>query len=339
MEKVSFFESIIKILKTISSVPFLIEILILTLLLLIIMIFFYLKKTKKGRNTVIIIYFVCLILLPISQFSFFINSFDKIVENFLKVLYFPSWYLYIFIIIFTDVDVFRVLFVSVKENSKKWINVLTIIYFFIIQFLFFLLIYVVTKSNVNIFDNSELYLNTVSLSIIQISSYIFWIRNFIMLFRFLVNRISNFESKKDKKYNKDVDESFINYDNDNKKFMEKDNDIDNNSDNQFTNNFIDNKIDTKKFISDDSFLSNQDENSFVENNDLKSNEEYNSNNLISNLNLSSNLGINSSSINKDNKMMGSTLRDFGPKEEIEVLNFDISDDSDKNKIEYDDFYD
>ena len=95
MEKVTFLQSIIKVLNLIASIPFFIEILILTAFLLIIMIFFYFRKSKKGKITSLIIYFVTLLLLPISHFSFFVETLDKIVENFIAVIYFPSCYVYI----------------------------------------------------------------------------------------------------------------------------------------------------------------------------------------------------------------------------------------------------
>ena len=55
MEKVTFLQSIIKVLNLIASIPFFIEILILTAFLLIIMIFFYFRKSKKGKITSLII--------------------------------------------------------------------------------------------------------------------------------------------------------------------------------------------------------------------------------------------------------------------------------------------
>ena len=107
MEKVTFIESIIKILNLIASVPFFIEILLLTLILTIMMIFFYFRKSKKGKITSLIIYIVTLFLLPISHLSFFANTIDKIVENYIEILYFPSCYVYIALLIITDVSIFR----------------------------------------------------------------------------------------------------------------------------------------------------------------------------------------------------------------------------------------
>lgn len=201
MEKVTFLQSIIKVLNLIASIPFFIEILILTAFLLIIMIFFYFRKSKKGKITSLIIYFVTLLLLPISHFSFFVETLDKIVENFISVIYFPSCYVYIATLLITDFSIFRNVIKNTKDTKRgKWYQILNLVYFFLFQFLFFLIIKVVITNNIDIFTRSSLYSNTNLTSLIQISSYLFWIRMGIKLIIFIIDRLSKFSfNKKDKK--------------------------------------------------------------------------------------------------------------------------------------------
>lgn len=201
MEKVTFLQSIIKVLNLIASIPFFIEILILTAFLLIIMIFFYFRKSKKGKITSLIIYFVTLLLLPISHFSFFVETLDKIVENFVSVIYFPSCYVYIATLLITDFSILKNVIKNTKDIKRgKWYQALNIIYFFVFQFLFFLIIRVVITNDIDIFTRSTLYSNANLTSLIQISSYLFWIRIGIMLISFIIDRLSKFSfSKKDKK--------------------------------------------------------------------------------------------------------------------------------------------
>ena len=124
MEKVTFLQSIIKVLNLIASIPFFIEILILTAFLLIIMIFFYFRKSKKGKITSLIIYFVTLLLLPISHFSFFVETLDKIVENFISVIYFPSCYVYIATLLITDFSILRNVIKNTKDTKRgKWYQI------------------------------------------------------------------------------------------------------------------------------------------------------------------------------------------------------------------------
>lgn len=201
MEKVTFLQSIIKVLNLIASIPFFIEILILTAFLLIIMIFFYFRKSKKGKITSLIIYFVTLLLLPISHFSFFVETLDKIVENFISVIYFPSCYVYIATLLITDFSILRNVIKNTKDTKRgKWYQILNLVYFFAFQFLFFLIIRVVITNNIDIFTRSSLYSNTNLTSLIQISSYLFWIRMGIKLIIFIIDRLSKFSfNKKDKK--------------------------------------------------------------------------------------------------------------------------------------------
>lgn len=201
MEKVTFLQSIIKVLNLIASIPFFIEILILTAFLLIIMIFFYFRKSKRGKITSLIIYFVTLLLLPISHFSFFVETLDKIVENFIAVIYFPSCYVYIAMLLITDFSILRNVIKNTKDTKRgKWYQILNLVYFFVFQFLFFLIIRVVITNNIDIFTRSSLYSNTNLTSLIQISSYLFWIRIGIKLIIFVIDRLSKFSfNKKDKK--------------------------------------------------------------------------------------------------------------------------------------------
>lgn len=201
MEKVTFLQSIIKVLNLIASIPFFIEILILTAFLLIIMIFFYFRKSKKGKITSLIIYFVTLLLLPISHFSFFVETLDKIVENFISVIYFPSCYVYIATLLITDFSILRNVIKNTRDTKRgKWYQILNLVYFFAFQFLFFLIIRVVITNNIDIFTRSSLYSNTNLTSLIQISSYLFWIRMGIKLIIFIIDRLSKFSfNKKDKK--------------------------------------------------------------------------------------------------------------------------------------------
>ena len=199
MERVTFFESIIKILKTVSSIPLFIEILILTLFLLTIMIFFYFRESKNGRVTALIIYCVTLCLLPLTHLSFFINTIDKIVENYIKILYFPSCYVYIVTLIITDVSLLLSLVKDIRENNRKWYMVVDLIYFSIFQFLFFMIVRLVVTNNIDVFERAHLYSNANLTSCIQISSYLFWIRIGIILVSKLINRLSSFELKESNK--------------------------------------------------------------------------------------------------------------------------------------------
>ena len=190
MEKVSFYESIVRILELTSSVPFLLEVLLLTAFLMIVMIIFYFTKSKKGKSVTIVIYIITLLLLPISHIDFFANLFDKLVENFVKIVFFPSWFIYLIMLFVTNISILKKFIKVITSGKSKWIYVFDIAYFFIFQFLFFLIVYICSKNSVDIFDSTQLYSNSILLSLIQVSSYLFWIRCGIIIISAIINILS-----------------------------------------------------------------------------------------------------------------------------------------------------
>lgn len=225
MEKVTVFESIAKIFKMIASTPLLIGVLVGTIILLVVISIFHLKNSKSGKIIVLGIFVVTIVLLVAFNISFFVDWLDKIVENFVKIIYFPSWYMYLLAVIYTDVTIFRKMRKSLKQEARK-IDIFDYIYFYVFQFLLFMIIQVVTKDNVDIFSTTDLYNNSKLLSLIQISSYIFWIRVLIQLLSFIINKLSTRENdelevkikeinknpKKEKKEDKEEDNSFGSFD-------------------------------------------------------------------------------------------------------------------------------
>ena len=228
MEKVTFFESIVKILKTITSTPLLIGALVIMIALIVITNIFYFKDTKGGKIVTLCIYIATLVLLLVSHISFFINSLDKIVENLVKILYFQSWYIYTIALLYTDISIF-IKIKNSKDNEPKKTDVLDFIYFFVFQLLFFTIIHIVGKERVDIFDSTDLYNNTQLLSLIQVSSYIFWIRVFIKFLVMIINKLSNTrpKPKMSKAEKKQMD--FDRFDD----FKQEDNDFGNGINNDF----------------------------------------------------------------------------------------------------------
>ena len=189
MEKVTVFESIAKIFKMIASTPLLIGVLVVSIILLVVTSIFHLKNKKSGNIVVLCIFVVSIVLLVAFNISFFVNWLDKIVENFVKNLYFPSWYMYMVAIIYTDFLLFKKLKNSFTEDAKKT-DILDYVYFYIFHLLFFMIIQIVTKDKVDIFSTTDLYNNSKLLSLIQISSYIFWIRVIIQFLSFIINKLA-----------------------------------------------------------------------------------------------------------------------------------------------------
>ena len=306
MEKATFIESIIKVLKIISSMPLFIEILILSLLLTVAMTIFYFKKTKIGKKTTIIIYVVTLVLLPITHISFFINTIDKMIENLVEIIYFPSVYAYILMIILTDVFLLMRL---LNKKFEKWYVALEFVYFFVFQFLFFLALRLAVTNGIDVFDKASIYHNSNLTSVIQILSYLFWIRIFVILIKFAINKIAGYETKKNKKENTVNNFNHNNIENDDKEVFEPVPDIyGNKQTSSVTNDFdsnlqnipVNNLVDNEKPVLDQNITEfNNFNNNLVTNSSLDVNEN-NESNLISNNKILDEVANSNSVFNWDN---------------------------------------
>lgn len=324
MEKVTFFESIIKIFKMIFSVPFFIEIFILTIVIIGVLSFFSIKKSKKGKITTLIIYVVSLVLLPLSHFSFFVKTIDTIIENYIEILYFPSCYMYFAILLISDIDVLRIIIKNNKESKKYFSLIVNIVYFGIIQFLFFISIKIIIQNNINIFERAELYSNSTLVSFIQMCSYLFWIRIGIILLKRIVDVLSKYKFKKIKidsemfKSNlKTENNDEIKYMEYNKRFEQKQDSVD--------------KKDEDSYNAKDNLINITPEN-FSNKNDTKENNHE----------IVSNIEINESYNNPINAMQPIILNTKSDKyNNKEETNKDITTikNNDESDIFFDDFYD
>ena len=154
----------------------------------VILILFAVKKIslKKCFWIILISYFSLLgyvIFAYHSELGIIVNS---LIDNLFTNIYFPSAYVYLFILIVIDL-VFIDSFVHFKGSKVyKWIHG---IYFFVIQFIFTLILELLSKNKIDIFSKTSLFSNKDLVMLLEFSINIFIMWLVSVLFVYVTNVI------------------------------------------------------------------------------------------------------------------------------------------------------
>ena len=180
------FEKILSILNIInSSWIYILFSLIITILIALLV----LKKISK-RNTFILITIVTKLLLgyviyihyePIS------NLINNIVDNIFLNIYFPSAYVYLFILSITNIITIGNLLKPRGEKTYKTINGIALI---ITNFILALILDTISKNNIDIFKQESLFANTTLVTLLEFSINIFIIWLISLLAVYIINNIT-----------------------------------------------------------------------------------------------------------------------------------------------------
>lgn len=152
-------------------------------------------KTKKiSKFICMAIYGSIVIVSLIFYREELFNMFDYMMNNFFIAIYFPNLAIYFAAIITTNI----ILWISIfNRKVTKWIRTINTVIFSIIHYLLILIINIIIKNKLNIFDATSIYQNKNALALIELSSTIFisWI-----LFLIIYKIIRVYQQKKEKNY-------------------------------------------------------------------------------------------------------------------------------------------
>ena len=212
-------------------------------------------------------------------------------------------------LIFTDITVFIRIIKNIKSENRKWYSMLDIIYFFVFQFLFFLIVRLVISNKIDVFERTELYSNESLISVLQLS------------------KNTTIKEEKDNKITNNTSNISPISKNSNDKYEKEiiyEVDIDNN------HNKLNNKEIPKAIIENNKFVLNKENISNVSN----------INDITSMINSKSN--INNNSLNQHINNKSNITLDSLPVIELDTKNNKNSnlnlDDEDDNDNYFDDFY-
>ena len=186
MTYTNIFEKILSILNIInSSWIYILFSLIITILIALLV----LKKISK-RNTFILITVATKLLLgyviyihyePVS------NLINNIVDNIFLNIYFPSAYVYLFILSITNIITIGNLLKPRREKAYKTINGIALI---ITNFILALILDTISKNNIDIFKKESLFANTTLVTLLEFSINIFIIWLISLLAVYIINNIT-----------------------------------------------------------------------------------------------------------------------------------------------------
>ena len=174
MNNFSFIEKLDVLMKLVSSSYLFLGAMIVCILLLALLIIFTVLNKKVNKWVFIIISSFLGILLLINYRGIIVKVLDIILDSVFMALYFPNLPIYSSIIFIANFFFVIGIFSKKKTKLQKISNIINAV---ILDFLLILIIDVVTKNNINIYDEVNLYTNSTLLVLLELSTGIFvsWI--------------------------------------------------------------------------------------------------------------------------------------------------------------------
>ena len=156
---------------------------ILIILILILTILFICKKMSNKKYVIFMSLSMVLtfIISIVKNHKILSNTFDNFTTIFFNGIYFPSIYIYISVLIVILLAFITSILNSKKEKIYKIINCVT----FIINNIFFIIILnIIAKNNINVFEISSLYTNKSLVAILELNMglFILWITTLSIIY-------------------------------------------------------------------------------------------------------------------------------------------------------------
>ena len=141
------------------------------------------KNAKSSKKLYASIYILLLIVVFIVYHDSLSTMFDYMMNNFFIVFYFPNLAIYLAAVIATNIILLVTIFNFREDKILKYLN--TTIYC-MIHYLLILILNVVAKNKLDVFDQTSIYKNTDASAIISLTSTIFivWII-FIIIYKLI----------------------------------------------------------------------------------------------------------------------------------------------------------
>lgn len=141
------------------------------------------KNAKSSKKLYASIYILLLIVVFIVYHDSLSTMFDYMMNNFFIVFYFPNLAIYLAAVIATNIILLATIFNFREDKILKYLN--TTIYC-MIHYLLVLILNVVSKNKLDVFDQTSIYKNTDASAIISLTSTIFivWII-FIIIYKLI----------------------------------------------------------------------------------------------------------------------------------------------------------
>ena len=190
MADFSIFQKLKVFFNTVISTPFFIFYAILGIALITIMIY-DIKKHKKFSKIVYITSFIFLFtFFLIKYFNIILKFLDSFIELLLNTLYFPNLGLYIGMLIIINTSLLLIL---ISKKTSKSSKICTTVISIIIDFLFILIVGIVSKNRIDITSDVKLYSDSTILTLLQMSMALFMSLYLIILLIYLYHKLKKYD--------------------------------------------------------------------------------------------------------------------------------------------------
>lgn len=190
MADFSIFQKLRVFFNTVISTPFFIFYAVLGIALISIMIF-DIRKHKKFSKIVYITSFIFLFtFFLIKYFNIILKFLDSFIELILNTLYFPNLGLYIGMLIILNITL---LLIIISKKISKSSKICTTIISIIVDFIFILIVGIVSKNEIDVTSDVKLYSDSTILTLLQMSMALFISLYLILLLIYLYHKLKKYD--------------------------------------------------------------------------------------------------------------------------------------------------
>lgn len=219
MEDLTIFERLTALVNVVFSSPFFIILFTFMVLTTITLIVYNSTKSTTSKIVLTISYGLVFAILFVKYGKLIYDMFDSFIDQIFMAIYFPSLITYICMVVIMSL---LMIMSIISKRIKKFIKICNIVAFTIIQFLFILIIDLISKSNISLFEKATFYSNQTLMILIQGSMAIFACFIGLLIVNLVISLISSkvpdtvieiTPSKEELEYISDEDfyNGFINY--------------------------------------------------------------------------------------------------------------------------------
>ncbi|MBQ9013142.1 MAG: hypothetical protein IJ094_06210 [Bacilli bacterium] len=192
MADLSIVEKIKLFFNTAISTPFFIGYAVIGILLVVFMIFDIRKKKKFSKIIYIVSGIFLISFFFIKYFNIILKVLDSFVEIIMKALYFPNLGIYIVMLIITNGTF---IYNLISKKSSKASKITTGVINIIIDFIFIMIIGIISSEKIDITSEVKLYSDATILTLLQISMALFASQYLLLLLIMASHKFKRYDKK------------------------------------------------------------------------------------------------------------------------------------------------
>lgn len=188
MIRLSLFEKIKSLVDLVSSSYFFMFILFIFILISIYLFNTIKKDEIKTKKTYVYIYSIIMFATMIIYNSQIFDLFDYLINNIFIILCFPNLATYILMILILNIVIIKTVF---SKKVKKYVKLTNIIVYSSIHFILILILDIINKNNIDVYDQTSLYSNQELLNLVSITIIIFISWLIINIIIYFINKTNH----------------------------------------------------------------------------------------------------------------------------------------------------